>query len=199
MRYFIPFLLLFLLGCSDGLQKVEAVDDLGYKEVFFVEKETEARQGTYQRFRPDGALSEIAHYKDNVLDGKRVIFNDFGDTSVVETYFGGGFEGAYRTFYDSVQQVRLTGRYDNNEMTGEWKMYYPNGQQAEVVTFAHNNENGPFTEWYENGALKAEGAYLDGDREHGQLRLYDKTGDLERVMECDRGRCSTIWRRGESD
>ena len=73
--------------------------------------------------------------------------------------------------------------------------WYPNGQMKEKVTFSNNEENGAFEEWYENGKLKATGNYLDGDNEDGTLKLYDTLGQLERILECQRGACRTTWER----
>ena len=79
-------------------------------------------------------------------------------------------------------------------MTGKWKKYYESGALFEEVTFSDNKENGPFIEYYENGNLKAEGEYLEGDNEHGLLSLYNEKGELERKMECQKGICKTIWK-----
>ena len=54
-------------------------------------------------------------------------------------------------------------------------------------------------EYFRNGNLKAEGSYLDGDNEHGLLKLYDETGRLIRKMECEQGVCRTFWRAGEPE
>lgn len=63
----------------------------------------------------------------------------------------------------------------------------------EEVMFADNEENGPFTEYHKNGSLKAEGNYLNGDNEHGLLKLYNEEGELVRKMQCDSGICQTTW------
>ncbi|HHS96015.1 MAG TPA: hypothetical protein ENJ45_05440, partial [Phaeodactylibacter sp.] len=52
-------------------------------------------------------------------------------------------------------------------MQGTWKGYYESGALKEKVEFVDNEENGPFIEFYENGKLKAEGTYRNGDNEHG--------------------------------
>jgi len=80
-------------------------------------------------------------------------------------------------------------------MEGKWKTYYPSGKLKEVVTFVDNEENGPFVEYYENGKIKAEGTYIDGDNEHGLLLLYNPFGVLYKKMQCDHGKCRTIWLR----
>jgi antitoxin component YwqK of YwqJK toxin-antitoxin module len=89
--------------------------------------------------------------------------------------------------------------YKDGAMEGPWKRYYPSGQLMETVQFSNNEENGPFVEYYENGNLKAEGQYYHGDNEHGLLKLYAENGELIRKMECDSGRCRTIWKHKDYD
>ena len=83
-------------------------------------------------------------------------------------------------------------------MQGIWKKYYESGKLMESVTMRDNEENGPFVEYWENGNLKAEGAYLDGDNEDGELKLYDEHGELEKTMQCERGMCYTTWKKETS-
>ena len=42
---------------------------------------------------------------------------------------------------------------------------------------------------------KAEGTYIDGDNEQGELKLYDEQGELEKIMQCERGICHTTWKK----
>ena len=79
-------------------------------------------------------------------------------------------------------------------MTGKWKGYYDNGALKEEVIFVNNQENGPFIEYYPNGKLKAEGTYLEGDYEQGELKLYNESGELIRRMNCEKGVCKTVWK-----
>jgi len=111
-----------------------------------------------------------------------------------ETYKRGTFSGPYRLFYPG-GELKQSGKYRDNLMVGKWKGFYDNGQLKEVVQFENNEENGAFIEYHSNGKLKAEGSYLDGDYEHGELKLYDENGELERTMQCVKGRCSTTWSR----
>ena len=68
----------------------------------------------------------------------------------------------------------------------------------EEVSFQDNQENGPFTEYHENGQLKAEGYYQEGDNEHGLLKIYDKQGELVKTMNCQHGVCRTVWEKNEN-
>lgn len=185
--------LLATFACN-RLSTVEKTNDLGFRTVYTVDPKTEMKEGEMKQFDADGNLLEMANYKADQLDGIRVIFGDNADTSIVETYVAGKFAGSYQTYYPGGEQVKISGQYVDNTMSGPWLKYHPNGQLAEEVTFANNEENGPFREWFENGQLAAEGSYLNGDNEQGRLRVYNEDGSLNRVMDCDKGVCRSVWR-----
>jgi len=184
---------LFLLStaCKSRMEQVEHVDSYGYTERYTRDKESYAKEGLYQKFDEEDRLLEEAQYENDTLHGIRVLYYETGDTQVVEHYRQGRFDGPFRAYYES-GQLEIDGQYVDNKMSGFWKRYYKSGQLMEKVSFRNNQENGPFIEYHENGNLKAEGNYLNGDNEHGLLKLYDEQGQLLRKMNCDRGVCRTI-------
>ena len=197
MRYFPHFCLLLTLGlltfaCGDRLDTVEETDDYGYTERYTVDPETRAKEGLYTKIGPNGKIFETATYRNDTLDGTRVIYYENGDTNIVEQYRMGDFHGPYLTYYEGGGLLQ-EGQYEDNVMVGDWLKYYSNGQMMERVAVRDNLENGPFVEWHSNGNLKVEGTYLDGDDEHGELKLYNEQGELIEILMCDRGRCETTW------
>lgn len=182
-----------------GLEMVEKVDSFGYREQFQRRLADGVREGRYLRFNAEGKRMEEAFFHNDTLNGPRIFYFTNGDTLSIEQYSMGNFEGEFRQYYEN-GQLQLKGMYRNNEMTGQWQQFYESGELKEVVTFRANAENGPFTEYFQNGNLKAEGNYLNGDHEHGLLKLYDENGRLVRKMDCDMGKCRTIWRaEGEEE
>ena len=165
---------------------------MGYRSVYSVDPETGLKQGAYREYNAEGGLILEENYVDNVLEGEKLMYNPDGSIAVREHHTAGVFDGPY-TSYDEQGRIRLSGRYTEGEATGVWYGYYPNGSLEEEVTFEANVEHGPFREWYEDGRPKASGSYIEGDNEHGTLHLYTESGDLERVMNCERGRCQTFW------
>jgi antitoxin component YwqK of YwqJK toxin-antitoxin module len=191
--------MLILIACSSKLDTVEKKDENGVLLERYTRLKTNfAKEGLYESFYPSGKLYEQSTYHNDTLTGERKLFHENGNLLIVEHHEQGRFEGAYKVYYEN-GQLELEGMYVDNKMTGPWKRYYPSGQLMEIVEFSDNQENGPFIEYHENGNLKAEGAYLDGDHEHGLLKLYDENGQLERKMNCDRGICRTIWTAEEGD
>ncbi len=181
-----------LSSCSHT-ERVET-EEYGMKVVYYVDTETGAREGLYQKFELNGTLYEEANYVSDTLQGRRTIFFKNGNPEIEENYASGVLNGAYTTYYEEGGKD-IEGEYRNGVMEGIWKRHYPSGQIMELVTFADNAENGPFTEYHENGNLKAEGQYAGGNREQGLLKLYDENGELYKKMECDDGICHTTWTR----
>lgn len=196
----IPLAFIGLLACqnkdkadnSDN-EMVEATDSDGYLEKYSRSKTTYAKDGLYTKFDPQGKKLEEATYQNDTLHGPRILYNEKGDTQIVELYQMGVFEGPYKAYYPN-GQLELEGNYEYNSMYGEWRRYYDSGELMEVVTFRDNAENGPFFEYYKNGNLQAEGFYRNGDKEHGSLKLYFEDGELKRTMNCEDGVCHTIWK-----
>ena len=198
-RYFLYGLPLIVLtvftACDDGLETIENRDDRNnLVEMYTRNKETYAKQGNYIRYDAAGTVVEKAEYVNDTLHGNRILYFENGKPQYVENYDRGKFSGLYQAYYDS-GELELSGEYVDGAMSGEWVRNYKNGQQMETVLFKDNQENGPFTEWHENGHLKAKGNYKGGDREHGELLLYDERGELEKKMNCDNGVCRTTWQR----
>ena len=109
----------------------------------------------------------------------------------------GTFEGKYQKFRpDGSLEIEQT--YVHGALEGYSIRYYTNGQVEEKVMLKDSEENGPFTEYYPNGKLKAEGTYQyveDSAVEQGELREYDSTGTLIRIADCDNGVCRTRWKK----
>ena len=170
---------------------MEAQDEYGYTEKYFRRSSDYAKEGWYQRFDTQNRKVEEAYYLHDTLDGMRILYYNSGDTMSVETYRKGAFEGPFRAYHENGKK-KAEGNYAANAMSGVWLSYYTDGALKESVTFRDNAENGPFKEYHPNGKIKAEGSYLDGDNEHGELKIYDENGELLRTMICNRGVCRTV-------
>lgn len=193
--------LLFACQPNDH-ETIETFDEQGHiKERFVRRKADFAKNGLYQRFAPDGHYVEEAMFRNDTLDGERKFFYPNGKVEIIEPNRNGVIHGKYRKFFEN-GSIALEQDYVNGVLEGESLAWYPNGMLKERVSFQKNEENGPFKEWHPNGQPKTEGNYLtpddpdfSGDREEGELRMYDSLGQLERIMDCRLGVCRTKWAR----
>lgn len=180
-----------LLSCKKDIEIVREMDEEGNLKVEYQRRIKDfAKQGWFKFYYPDGKIFEEAEYVENELHGTRKLFHENGNIQAEETYVQGNFEGPYKAYFPNGNPLR-EGQYRANSMDGDWKYYYETGQLKEIVRFNDNLENGPFEEYYPSGIVKARGTYLEGDNEHGELKLYDESGTLERVMDCEMGVCKT--------
>ncbi len=200
MRTFFPllFLALCLAACKSELETVESKDEDGNLIRFTRQTENYARQGLFTRLTPDGIKLEESNYLNDTLHGQRTLFFPNGKPEIIELYHKGAFSGKHKTFFES-GQLKVEGEYIDGAMNGNWQVYYESGQLKEIVSFKDNEENGPFKEFYPNGKQKAEGQYLGGDNEHGELLLYDEAGELIKKMNCNHGICRTAWTKEEGN
>ena len=195
MKYLSIALGIFLF-CLSACSNVELVEKRN-KDGIVVERYNRNKQdslmnGIYEAFDDKGGLVEKASYKNGKLDGLRSLYYPNGKLQYEESHQNGEFVGTYRAYYPE-GALELEGEYIANKMSGIWTAFYPNGTKKETVTFVDNQENGPFKEWYSNGVVKAEGAYANGDKEQGELVLYDLKGEVNKRMYCEAGICKTIW------
>ena len=190
------YILLFILFAFTACGKVDRVEKRNENGIV-VERYNRSRvdslmEGTYEAFDDDGVILERAIYSKGKLNGARLLYHPNGKVQYEETHVNGEFQGPYRAYYPS-GSLQVEGQFVDNVAEGIWTGYYEDGTVKETVTYANNLENGPFKEWYSNGAIKAEGNYANGDKEQGELILYDLQGEIQKRMHCEAGICRTIW------
>ncbi|MBT8218519.1 MAG: toxin-antitoxin system YwqK family antitoxin [Bacteroidia bacterium] len=185
------FLLILLVACQP--QAIKKFDDTGkLVQEFEVASDGITKHGRFIGYHPNGNVFEECNYVNGKLEGERILYHENGEKQAIEQYKNDLLEGIFEEYYDN-GQLSFTGLYVGNAMNGLWKKYDVLGYLKEEVNFKNNEENGPFKEYHPNGNLAAEGSYLNGDYEHGELKLYNEAGELIKTMNCERGVCRTTW------
>ena len=72
-------------------------------------------------------------------------------------------------------------RYYSGRLTGISESWYLNRQLEEQVSFYANKLHGGFRRWHKNGAIYAEGQYINGNK-LGLWKVYDDRGVLLRQL-----------------
>ncbi len=191
MKLIILLFLTTVFFACNGHKKTEIVDENGYREVFYLDKEN-VRQGIYLKTNPDDIVIDSCFYLDGQMHGVRKIWTGKGELDILETYEKGILNGPYFTYYAN-GQVKKSQKFVNNSIEGEVMQYFPDGQLKAVVQFSGNLENGPFREYFENGKIAYEGFYKGGDFEQDTLKEYNMKGELVRKLFCENGVCQTVW------
>ncbi|MDO5089008.1 MAG: toxin-antitoxin system YwqK family antitoxin [Leptotrichiaceae bacterium] len=153
--------------------------------------------GSSYEFDLIGVLTSVTNYTDNRKNGKELIVSN-GVVTLENNYVNGILSGLSTSYYlDGT--LRSTGMYVNNLRNGEWiwkypdgtvKLvenyqngkisgnitgYFPNGNKERI--FQISNGTGSFTQYYDNGKLKAKGSYINYTSA-GDWVFYDKDGNI---------------------
>lgn len=165
-------------------------------EQYEVSKEGK-KNGEYKSYYETGKIREEATLKDDDYIGNRVLYYENGNVDTEENYASPGIlEGEYKIYYKE-GGIHIVKHYSKNVLTGLLTAYYPNGKIKEEVTMSDNQENGPFTEYFQNGNVQWKGTYLYGDNEFGLLEEWDSLGNMIKRMKCDSlAICRSFWKPG---
>jgi len=139
MKSFFTFLICILAfsACKNNFELVEKFDATGKtSESFHINKESGLIEGIHYKYFPDGTtVEQQSDYKNNKLEGHRIIFYENGDTMIIESYENARYVGPYSSFYQG-SILESEGQYVEGKMDGEWKFYYKNKQVKENLAFA---------------------------------------------------------------
>ena len=112
--------------------------------------------GQLVAYYKNGIKSAEIDFKENLINGRKLI------------YFTNG------RIYDF--ETRILGK-----INGIKKVYFENGQTEEEDSFYYGNKNGPCSFYYEDGKKKAVENWYDGEL-NGTSTYYDKTGLIQQSM-----------------
>jgi antitoxin component YwqK of YwqJK toxin-antitoxin module len=167
------------------------------KEKYQINDKSE-KHGKYETFHDNGNRLESATYANGKLINTRSVYRYDGTLDFTETYdLAGLLDGPYIIYQTDGKTVQIQKNYKANILQGLLKAFYSNGKIKEEVNIVDNEENGPFTEYYQNGAIHWKGQYRNGDNEYGDLIEYDSLGIMIKKMLCDsQAICRTVWKAG---
>ncbi len=193
-KYFIFLILGVFLSCKAKI--VETKYESGKIHERYQVDDKAMKNGKYEAFYESGPLREVATYKHNMIINKKSFFRLDGTLEIEENYDSKGqLQGPYLVYYPNGTSLHIERKYVDNAIQGMLKVYYPNGKIKEEITVTDNEENGPFTEYYQNGAVQWKGTYRNGTNEYGDLFQYDSLGNMIKKMLCDTmAVCRTVWK-----
>ncbi len=106
-------------------------------------------------FFENGQLKSLGGYKNGVMEGRYVEFQEDGDT-LTKAYFRKG------------------------KLNGSLVEYYPNGGIQRIMTYEDNVPSGLLLKLYDNGAAEMVGNQKNG-KLHGDFEFYNKSGELTEI------------------
>lgn len=143
-----------------------------------------------------GRLTSSLEYVNNAKNGKEIKISN-GIVTNENNYVNGQLNGEAKSYYSN-GAVRSNGNYSRNFRNGQWTWNYENGKKklienyqngiiTEILGYSRNgskeremklvNGNGNFTQYYDNGKIKVQGA-LRNYKAYGNWNFYNKDGYL---------------------
>ena len=143
-----------------------------------------------------GRLTSSLEYVNNAKNGKEIKISN-GIVTNENNYVNGQLNGEAKSYYSN-GTVRSNGNYLRNFRNGQWTWNYDNGKKklienyqngiiTEILGYSRNgskeremklvNGNGNFTQYYDNGKIKVQGA-LRNYKAYGNWNFYNKDGYL---------------------
>ncbi|MEZ4999861.1 MAG: hypothetical protein R2727_04070 [Bacteroidales bacterium] len=172
------------------------------------------KQGDWKEFYPDGKIKRELYYKNDLLHGYYREFNQAGIPVVTMLYDNGVI---VEENVDDDPEIEIINRYDENGnlvYSGPYRGDVPvgihreyNQQGAVSNSYIYNdsgtmmsagivdeegNRQGPWRIFYEGGAVKETGSYLN-NRRSGEWKFYSIDGKLVQVGGYRNGREEGTW------
>jgi TonB family protein len=140
------------------------------------EYKNDQKNGVEKEYFPNGNIKSITHFANGTKNGKRILFNSTGDTTVICNYLDDMLHGDYfeyiRTYY---KKGTLKGTYNHSKRDGLWIENTFNPEKSIEVkldsTWYSKDRRDGKSVLYVNGKLVRSSYYVKG-WEEGEQRTY---------------------------
>jgi antitoxin component YwqK of YwqJK toxin-antitoxin module len=179
MKQLIFFLFLFFYA---GVFSQTNIADLERTDGFWRKKGTTIPYtGTFEEFYESGKLKGTGSFKDGLVDGLRIMYNEDGTKRVERQYSGGLSHGLSSEFYDD-GKLKQEGEFVKGKENGIWTIYWKNGQTKSIITFENGVAQGDYFEFNEDGKLIKQFFLQDGNEGYSTefLNLTSQALELSR-------------------
>jgi antitoxin component YwqK of YwqJK toxin-antitoxin module len=144
------------------------------------------KDSIWTNFGPSGRLSNKETYKNDSLDGAKVIYyvpEDLNDKSKVPSavmmYKNGALHGEYKEYFMS-NTLKMKGMYENGKKVGPWEEFHPNGKRSILYRYKDGVKHGWAIAYDTNMKRIGEQYYYHGRRLEGR-ELSDKLSQMEKL------------------
>lgn len=193
-----------------------------YKDDYVIDRERVNRtddegnkQGTFREYYANGQIKKEEHYLDNQLHGYYREFNGRGELVMALRYERGKIVEEIdedmrelldmKNTYDEQGRLIFSGGYKDGVPVGIHRFYDTTGvvenaylynelgqKVSEGIIDEQGRRKGAWTDFYPDGAIRAEGTYTDNEKS-GTWTYYFKNGGIEQKGRFDRGRFMGLW------
>ena len=90
--------------------------------------------GFAHKYYVNGNIEEKTQWKNNVLHGQQILYNQDGVITAIINYHSGKVDGSYVVYYPN-GKTEISGQYTGNLKTGIWKYFNPDGSLHYQLTY----------------------------------------------------------------
>jgi antitoxin component YwqK of YwqJK toxin-antitoxin module len=156
------------------------------------------RDGLFLEIDSKGALTSMAFYRENLLEGisrqygragkpiweknykadklhgRARIYYD-GGILQEDSWYKNGLRDSVAVWYDTKTQKIAENHYREGRLEGPALTFYASGQVKSEKYYLSDNLNGPIKEFFEDGTVQMTGLYENGQK-HGTWQYFDPQG-----------------------
>ena len=106
------------------------------------------KDSIWLNFGPSGKLSSSETYKNDLLDGKKIVYyvpeqieDNSRRISATSNYVSGKIDGEYLEFFEN-GTIKIKGSYALDKKIGIWYSYHPNGKKMMLERFKNGVRHG---------------------------------------------------------
>jgi antitoxin component YwqK of YwqJK toxin-antitoxin module len=147
-------------------------------------------EGTWKWYFDNGQLAKEESYRNGVRDGLSTEYDETGRVIEEGEFVDGNEDGPW---FGITGDSYIRGTYRDGLRTGLWYGFYldPHENVTDSIcyfkgSFLEDNPNGKHIYYWENGKIKDEGKYVNGQRE-GDWYKYNSDGTLFLVITYNQG------------
>ena len=119
--------------------------------------------GPVKEFDDNGQLRSEGVYKDNLLEGPRVHYDEKGRIIARENFVKGQRQGPAQYFtYAMEGPLEIKAQYQNSALNGPWSAIFPNGKTYIQSVYKNGKLSGPRKVLYMDGKTECEENYENG-------------------------------------
>lgn len=130
--------------------------------------------GAVRELRPDGVPSRVRRYQDGNLDGLETTWWPSGGKHQEREWRAGARDGVSCSWN---VHGELLGCNELEEGSGTWRDWYDHGAISAEGAMVRGRRDGTWRLYHPNGALRAEGPYREGRQIAGEWQYYDPNGE----------------------
>lgn len=180
-------LLLAILGGPQPLRAEEVIETAEDGTVLarYQTDEEGRRDGSYERFHPNGRKAVRATYRAGQRHGLERTWEAGGALRTAHSFRRGMLHGSHKT-YDKNGHVQLQQAYKDGVLHGSYKSYHPNRRLYVVSGYKNGKLHGKYHERRPDGMTRLKTTYEAG-RLHGTYEVFD--GKVRITKQ--------VWKHGE--